>query len=243
MKTNDYTIFRNINGNRKVNEGHVLRLTNAIERKNLLPYYPILCNENMEIIDGQHRLAAAVRLGYDVYYEKIAGLRIEDVMEINTNSKSWAIRDFINSWIVLDKPDYRVLRNFMEQYGLSPTIAACLLRGYGQITGGGDISRMIKSGDFKVSSESFAQKIAEQVVEARKHADFEPASDREFIATLMKLNSNHSFDFDRLTSKLKLHELRIQKRPSEKYYILHIEELYNFHNSIVTELYKSTYTV
>jgi hypothetical protein len=241
MKTTDYTMFRTINGNRKPNESHVSRLSRAIERKNLLPYYPILCNENMEIIDGQHRLAAAMRLGYEVHYEKIKGLRIEDVMEINTNSKSWTIRDFINSWIVLDKPDYRILRNFMEQYGLSPTIAATMLRGYSNMRGGGDTSKFIKSGDFKVASESFADTIARQIVALKECAEFNPVVDRELIGALMRLSSNDAFEFPRLISKLKLHNLKLQKRPSEKYYILHIEELYNHHNSNITELYKSTY--
>lgn len=241
MKTNDYTIFRNINGNRKVNNSHVLRLSRAIERKNLLPYYPVLCNENMEIIDGQHRLAAAIRLGYSVYYEKLEGLRIEDVMEINTNSKSWSITDFISSWIVLDKPDYRTLQSFMEEYGLRPIIAATLLRGYGNLRGGGDVSRLIRSGDFKVASETLARKIASWATTLKEWADFDLTADRELIAALMKLNSNTAFELDRLVSKLRLHDLKLEKRPNEKYYILHIEELYNFHNSINTDLYKSTY--
>lgn len=164
-----------------------------------------------------------------------------DVMEINTNSKGWSIRDFINSWIVLDKPDYRILRNFIERYGLSATIAASMLRGYVNLRGGGDTARLIKSGDFKVASESFAEVMANQIVQLRPYAEFEPATDRELICALMKLSNNDMFDFSRLISKMKLHGLKLQKRPSEKYYILHVEELYNHHNSITTELYKSTY--
>lgn len=241
MKTRDYTIFKSINGNRKVNNNHVLRLSRAIERKNLLPYYPVLVNEGMEVIDGQHRLAAAIRLGYEVNYEKIRGLRIEDVMEINTNSKSWSINDFISSWIVLDKPDYRTLRDFVERYDINPTMAGVLLRGYGNIKGGGDMSRLIKSGDFKVASESQANTIATQLTELKQYAEFNVLSDRELAAALIKLSHNGTFDFNRLISKLKLHSLKLEKRVNEKYYLLHIEELYNFHNSLITDLYKSTY--
>lgn len=242
MKTSDYTLFRNITGNRKIKEGHVVRLSRAIERKNLLPYYPVLVNEHMEVIDGQHRLAAAVRLGYDVHYEKIKGLRIEDVMEINTNSKGWSTRDFIDSWIVLDKPDYRVLRNMMEKYELSPTVAASLLRGFTNLRGGGDIARLIRVGEFKVVSETLGRRLAEWLGELKNYTDFNPSTDRELISALMRLNNNDKFEFPRLLSKMKLHGLKLQKRPSEKYYVLHIEELYNYHNSIIVELYKSTYT-
>jgi hypothetical protein len=242
MKTRDYTIFKSINGNRKVNNNHVLRLGRAMERKNLLPYYPVLCNEGMEVVDGQHRLAAAIRLGYEVSYEKIRGLRIEDVMEINTNSKGWSINDFINSWIVLDKPDYRTLRDFMERNKMNATLAGVLLRGYGNARGGGDISRLIKGGMFKVASEPLANAVATQLTGLKQYAEFNVMSDRELAATLLRLTYNDAFDFNRLISKLRLHGLKLGKRANEKYYILHIEELYNFHNSVMVELYESTYT-
>lgn len=241
MKTNQYTIFRNINGNRKVNNNHVTRLVKAIERKNLLPYYPVLCNEHMEVIDGQHRLAAAMRLGYEIHYENIPGLRIEDVMEINTNSKGWSVNDFINSWIVLDKPDYRVLRDFISRYGIGATTSAAMLRGFSSMVGGGKIASVIKTGDFKVASEKLANTVATWLTSLKPYAEANVMSDRPLILALMRLYSNPGFNFDRLVTKLKRHGRKLERRASDKYYVLHIEELYNFHSSISIELYKSTY--
>lgn len=241
MRTNDYGIFKQIQGNRKVNDRHVTRLKEAVERKNLLPYFPILVNENMEIIDGQHRLTAAVQLGYDIYYEKVPGLRIEDVMQINTNSKSWGIRDFIDSWIVLEKPDYQQLKSFMEEYDMTPTISAQLLQGYTYVLGGSHTSDVIRSGDFKVQALHWAEGIASQLKTLKKYSETGVSSDREFIQAIVKLSKNETFDFERLISKIKLHSLTIERRQSEKYYIIHIEELYNFNAKVYVELYKSTY--
>lgn len=240
-KTNDYSIFREIHGNRKINQGHVNRLKEAIERKNLLPYFPILLNEEMEVIDGQHRLTAAIQLGYDIYYEKVPGLRIEDVMSINTNSKSWGIRDFIDSWITLDKPDYDTLKTFMELYDMPPTISAALLMGSTYLQGGADVSRRVKSGEFKVGSLAQAEKIGDRLNELKKFAAFPVTKDREFVLAVTKLSKNEKFEFERLISKMQLHGLQIEKRPSEKYYLIQIEELYNWNAKIQIELYKSTY--
>lgn len=245
MKTKDYTIFRNIDGNRKINQGHVTDLVEAIDRKNLLEYFPVLVNEKMEIIDGQHRLSAAIQLQIDIPYAQVHGLKIEDVMQINTNSKSWAMKDFIDSWITLDKPDYKILKTYYEKYKINPSTAVRLLKGssYAYIgCGGRQATALIRSGNFKVSSLGYAEKIADQLVILRKYTDFEPTRDRELIGAVMRINANPIFDFDKFISKLKLHNLSVEKRPSEKYYILHIEELYNFKNSSkVTELYESTY--
>lgn len=244
LKTRDYRIFKDISGNRKVVPGHVKKLADAIERKNLLEYFPILCNEHMEVIDGQHRLSACVRLGIEVPYAKVHGLKIEDVMQINTNSKSWSITDFINSWIALGNKQYVVLKDFIDRYGMNPSTSAAILQGYSSFRSGGNTAKSVKTGDFKVTSLEYAEKIAEQIVKLKKYSDFDPAKDREFISALMRLNTNKDFDFERLVSKLQVHGVKIEKRDSEKYYIIHVEELYNFNvkaTSSFVELYKSSY--
>ena len=59
IETTDYDIFKGIVGNRKVEKKHVEMLTGAIDRNNLLNVRPIIVNEEMMVIDGQHRLEAA----------------------------------------------------------------------------------------------------------------------------------------------------------------------------------------
>jgi hypothetical protein len=243
MKTSDYGIFKDISGNRKINENHVKNLIQAIERRNLLPYFPVLVNEKNEVIDGQHRLTAAMRLNQPVYYEKVSGLRIEDVMQINISSKSWGMMDFINSWIELDKPDYVKLKNFIDTYGFNPSVAASILKGVNGFSGAsGDISKEIKWGKFKVASTEYAEKIALFIKKLEKYSDFPVNRDRELIRAIMYLNANPSFDFDRLEAKLRMHNLELEKRPSTKYYLLHIEEIYNWHTGQAgkVELYVST---
>ncbi len=249
QKTSDYTKFRQIDGNRKVNQGHVNKLAQAIERKNLLEYFPVLLNEDMEVIDGQHRLSAAFKLEVPIYYEVVPGLTLTDVMSINTNSKSWNLGDFIDSHIELGNSNYKVLRDFMDMYHFNASTSAMLLGGYNgffsvNTAKGGAVATKIKAGDFKVASLSLAEKIAKQVQELKHYTDFDGPKDREFIGALLALNNNKDFDFDRFAAKLRLKNLIIEKRPTTKYYLILIEELYNhgiYKNNV--ELYKSTQEV
>ncbi len=57
-QTSDLSIFKQIEGNRVPNLQHIKRLADSI-RVYGMKCNPILVNERMEVIDGQHRLMAA----------------------------------------------------------------------------------------------------------------------------------------------------------------------------------------
>lgn len=241
MKTNDYGIFKTIDGNRTVSKEHVSRLAAAMEEMNLQKFFPILVNENMEIIDGQHRLMAAARLGLPVHYEKVKGLTIENVVSINTNMRKWTLSDFIDSYIELGKSDYSVLKRFIEEHHMGASLSAGLLMGFQALRGGSHIAQIIKDGKFRVGSFEQAELIADWVHQLQHYSDFSISQDREFILALFKLHHNEKFDFERLVAKLKMSSDKIQKRHSDKYYLILIEELYNWGMSKnKTELYASS---
>lgn len=254
MKTLDYTKFKPILGNREVHAAHVQNLVVAIERKNLLKHFPLLINEKDEVIDGQHRLAAAMELGVEIYYDVVPGLVIEDVMEINTNSRGWTIYDFINSWAKLDKPDYVELKAFIEQYGLIASVAGQLLHGWNQsaqvalkngqriISGGGRISESIRTGKFTVNTPKRARQVAELLQEVAPFCDFPAKSSYSFVSAVRLMFNVPGFDPERLISKLRNNSLVVTRRVSDKYYLLELEEFYNFHvktEANFLELYKS----
>jgi ParB-like chromosome segregation protein Spo0J len=69
MKTTDYKLFKINKLNRIVQTGHIEKLKKSIEKVGYLKYNPIIVNEDMEIIDGQHRYFACVKLNLPIYYE------------------------------------------------------------------------------------------------------------------------------------------------------------------------------
>jgi hypothetical protein len=66
--TSDYKSFKIIEWNREINKQNLDKLITLNKEKFQLHLFPILVNENMEIIDGQHRFSASKVLGSPVYY-------------------------------------------------------------------------------------------------------------------------------------------------------------------------------
>lgn len=60
-ETTDYGMFNFMKGNRSVNPFNLKRITESMRERCL--FSPILVNDNMEIIDGQHRFLAQKDLG------------------------------------------------------------------------------------------------------------------------------------------------------------------------------------
>lgn len=122
LKTNDYTLFKHIVANREIDDKHVNRLAKSITRKNLLYIRPLIVNERMQLIDGQHRLAAAKICKATVHYIKVDGLTKSDISVINTAQKNWTRSDFINFYAMDGNTSYKQLAAFLDKYyWLSPT--------------------------------------------------------------------------------------------------------------------------
>lgn len=122
-----YSQFKNILGNRRMSREHINLLKIEIERNNLLEVCPIICNERMEVIDGQHRLEAARQLGIAVPYVVVPGLGIEHVVRMNTSQKKWMMKDYIRLHIDLGNDEYIALQDFMDEWKTTPSIAIMLL--------------------------------------------------------------------------------------------------------------------
>src|SRR5574342_66982 len=95
-KTKNYEMFKIIKGNAPINLIHLNHLIEAIEKKNLLDARPILVNRNMDVIDGQHRLEAAKRLGLPIYYIQSDGLSINDISTLNSNQRNWKMEHYLD---------------------------------------------------------------------------------------------------------------------------------------------------
>lgn len=116
VKTTDYSSFKLIMSNREIDEKHVRKLVKSIQRKNLLFVRPLIVNDKMQLIDGQHRLAAAKEVKADVYYLKVTGLTKADIAVLNTAQKNWTAMDFINFYAVEGNEHYKNLAALIDKY-------------------------------------------------------------------------------------------------------------------------------
>jgi hypothetical protein len=155
LKTKNYDDFSVIISNREVDKAHVKRLAASIKRKNLLYIRPILVNNKMQIIDGQHRLAAAEQLGEFVYYLKVQDLDKDDIAILNTAQKNWSRMDFINFYAVEGKPEFKELCNIINKYKiLKPSF---ILRIVGEC-------KHLREGKIRLIESEYARKLCDWIL-------------------------------------------------------------------------------
>jgi len=95
--TVDYNAFKIISFNRQINPRNLSRIVTQAQKDFKLHLFPIIVNENMEIIDGQHRFTACKTHGWPVYYIKMPGksATVEEVYSLNIVGKKHTLSDKI----------------------------------------------------------------------------------------------------------------------------------------------------
>lgn len=166
QKTKDYYIFRYINFNRPINKRHVQQLKQMILKENLLHLHPVIVNDRMEMVDGQHRLCAAKELGVDIYYIQDS-VSYEHILNSNLYQKKLTLQDVVKFYAVKDKiPSYEKLYEYIEDLGISSKAALGLLFGSISVS----IIDFIKSGKFQMPNEK--KKIEILVSHFKKFVEF-----------------------------------------------------------------------
>jgi len=227
-QTTDYKIFKNLASNRRLNATHVRKLIESITENNLSRYYPILVNDRMEIIDGQHRLQALKKLKLPVYYQIAKSGSIREIILLNSNSRQWTSLDYLNSFIARGNKDYLLLKDFMEKYDMSLACSLLLLSPTA-LSKNKSMLREFRSGDFVVGDIESATVMAEKISALRPFMIGNPDKDRDFIRALM--TAYHGITHEDLMRKLEETGLRIMRELSRKEYLRRIEDIINFKRS------------
>jgi hypothetical protein len=91
-----------------------LRLVESFNVKHLI--CPIIVNEKMQVIDGQHRLQASRETGSPVHYIVVAGYGIEEVQRLNNNQKNWTKADFLEMYCAQGVRVYLEFKDFSNAF-------------------------------------------------------------------------------------------------------------------------------
>ena len=119
-RTEDLGIFNRFDANRDVMDGHMKMLARAMTKKVL--YAPLYVNEDMKIVDGQHRHEALTKRSlwdnkpYGTEYIKFTGEGYDaSVIPIyNTNAINWKTKDYVHAYLEQEgKQEYVLLDSFL----------------------------------------------------------------------------------------------------------------------------------
>ena len=236
MMTEDYTIFKTHAHNREKNEGNIQKIIRSVKFKNLLHLRPILVNKNMEVIDGQHRLEVASRLGLAIYYEVQGNLTPSDIRILNDNQLTWKREDYLKFYVTEGIDDYIRLKNFMDKQKLNLVPALTALG----LMGAKAHSKDFKEGGFKYPSladECDAIEILHKsrlVVEYLLHRTIEMKAflnGPKFQRCLFLFFSVKGVDSELFMSKLS-HKMDLVRPASRQVDLLSIlQSIYNWKNS------------
>lgn len=237
-KTTNYAQFQLMKGNRAVDYNHVKRLKRSIQADpSLLQNNPILVNEHMFIIDGQHRRQAAQELGLELYYTIAEGHTLEATRLLNSTQKRWTLLDFARSYADSGRTEYKEFLRLHEKY---PRIAPGIIRLYLRGKKAHGLSDDFKRGEFEIDDLDKAEANLEKLDRVMKAAHLERINQPMASALLSVFRDNEDFDFERFVRKLEQHEgaqERFIQVGSVRGNLRSIEDVYNFQSKTQTRLY------
>ncbi len=156
--TTDYEIFKQLKGNRRINQSHLSHLIKSIDERNLLKVRPILVNERMEVIDGQHRLEAAKILKTEIYYYVVDNLDFLDTAKINSCQANWVLTDYIDMYCNQGYENYIKLKDFVKKHNADMALIIEII----SYSGGDLYSKSdFKMGKYKFEMDNGSVKIIE----------------------------------------------------------------------------------
>jgi hypothetical protein len=161
--------------NRPIYPAQVTKLADSINKMGVVR--PVIIAEidfitgkkTKYIIDGQHLFNALIRNGMSIPYVTISIKDKQDLVEtiakLNASSKNWALVDYIVAWGALI-PDYVKLNHYFQVYDFDMGVLSSVLSDNN--SDGGNISRKIKNGTFRIVNESENVKILNQLTDVLK---------------------------------------------------------------------------
>ncbi|WP_161599524.1 ParB N-terminal domain-containing protein [Hymenobacter nivis] len=222
--TTNYGAFRSITSNREVDETHVKRLMESIRKENLLHLRPLDVTADFGVIDGQHRLEAAERLGVPVYYQ-MGQLNQGHIAVLNSVSKHWNSLDYLNFFTLEGHEEYKKVSAFVSKHPKIPFSATlCLLSESSR----GNLPTF-KAGGFRVSRAENAHSVATYCADfAERFPHFKFAFTDTFVKGLDMVVRSGQYSHERMLRKIDLQPRMLVRCPSVLEYVKLLEELNNY---------------
>lgn len=221
--TTDYGIFKELLGNRDIDENHVKNLIKQMRQEYL--FDPIQVNEKMEIIDGQHRLAACKELGLPVHYFIVKGAGLQQTQKQNALSKKWSMKDVLDSFCKRGFENYLQVRKFMSDTSFTLNHSISILN---LTDSGGDVNLNFRNGNFQIKNINKSRIIAKDLIKLREIVNLN--DNIIFRAFFYLLVNSKDFDTNVFMQKMEYQSQKFKKQRDRALQIENIEEIYNYKN-------------
>ena len=166
----NHSKFTLLDDNRDIDKTHVALLVVSMKKNGQL--MPIVVNEKLEVIEGQHRLQACMELDIPVAYIISIKASSKDVAIMNNSQKGWKNKDFLKHFSHKNHSncaEYRKVKRFFDTYPLPFAIGVMLLAGWNSYESGSKAGPMpsFRDGTFKINDLLDAETKAGQLVKLK----------------------------------------------------------------------------
>lgn len=226
FQTKDYGMFKFREDNRVLNQNHIKKLSDKMKNVGWIQGSYAVVNEKGEVIDGQHRIKAAMIANVPVNYTVEKKASFDTIRGLNQNQKNWSMYDHIHGYVTENNPHYIRLNNFMERHP-DFRITECLM--FLQNNALPVDKHIFETGKWESKNVTKADEWASNIESLKPY--FEKGFNKSiFVRAMVKLLSKKpEFKFDEFLHKVKLRPGMIHLCGSVELYIEMIEELYNHH--------------
>ena len=244
--TKEYSRFHFLAYNRQINTAHVKKLVKSMKDFGFL--VPILTTADGTVLDGQHRLKAAELADVAIDYVElnIPPERFpQAVSVINSSSKQWTLKDYLDLYCDLGNDNYIKFRAFLADSSIPASDGLSIWAAVNpnknkpkghklnkDTTGGAHGSTApFKEGSFVFQNGVYdeAVKMAGQIKEIRNfHEGYEDFRDsKAFISAVVKIVTTRGYDHERMIQQLSDMRSRVVKAVAIKDYITMLLDVYN----------------
>lgn len=235
-ETLDYDVFQKLKCNRKTDPSILKKLEKSIKQKNLLSSKPILVDRYFNVIDGQHRLLTAQKLGIPVSYQVDENCEISDMVKLNNNQKAWNINDYLNYYCEgEEKQEYLKLKDFIDREKIQLNIALHLLNG----TKNKDFFERFKTGNYVFPNEMQFFKVIEKkslIADTIEYLKKTSSGDKTYLSrvtfysALVEFFGSRTFSYDIFRKKLQYKLEMLHPCSKKGDYINIFKNIYNWKN-------------
>lgn len=247
VKTSEYELLKKHPGNRPIDPLNLKKITNSIRMKNMLEIRPIVVNQDMEIIDGQHRLEAAKSLGLPIFYIVRNKAESKDIILLNNAQKPWEVEDYVNYYASQGIQSYIDLKRVCEKNECTVNIMMC----YMGMRSGRDY-KTIKEGGFTLSFEEMNATTRDKISIIKQTVQYirektlgnQAYLDGQAIkrGLLILLNSK-MFSYEVFMNKLQIGISRIYPCSRAVDFYEMFRSIYNFRNTEPIPSYKESLSI
>lgn len=223
METKEYSMFKQIKGNRKINKANYAKIVNSMKEEQLV--IPIVVNERYEIIDGQHRFEACKSLEKPIYFFIVRGYGLEQVKRANIASINWKKDDYLDMFIEEGNNVYKEFSQIIEQYDLN---ISNLLKIFAIIQDK-QVARIgyeFEEGKFTLEGKEI---VLNFLMALEDFKFFKYYKTNNFITAFTRLYFRNEYEHDKMKSKLINHKASLEKRSTtDEYLVLLCNKIYSF---------------